>query len=432
MLPKPALFERLCNIENLRKGFKSVKKNRGSPGIDGVTVDMFAGKLDEDLKQLVTEIESWSYKPSPVRRVEIPKPGKDGGIRLLGIPCVRDRVVQATLKELLEPLLDPTFSNSSYGFRPGRNQEQAIKAAQEFTQADKEFVVDIDLEKFFDTIGHDRLIQRLSCFIKDKRILRLIGIILRSGVMIKGLVSVSTEGSVQGSPISPLLSNVVLDELDKELEKRAVSFCRYADDLQVFVKSQKSAERVMISLIKFIEKKLKLKVNRKKSRIAKSCDVKFLGMTIVNKIVVISKSSINRAMQKVKELIPRGTHLPIEKSVEKINRWFVGWSNYYKMTQYPSQLHKIEAHIRRRLRARIVYQHKKRRNLYSKLLKLGVSERSAIKSVFNNNGIWKVSISPGMHLAYSNNYFIEKLGLKIRSEDRLKHWLGSRKVVRLG
>jgi group II intron reverse transcriptase/maturase len=206
-----------------------VKKNQGSPGVDGVTIEEFESRLDEELSRLKEELESWTYKPSPVRRVEVPKPGGKG-IRLLGVPTVRDRVVQTTLKELLEPIFEPLFSDHSYGFRPERNQRQAVEAARRIVAAGKPYVVDIDLSKFFDRIQHDRLIARLSEHVGDKRILRLIGLQLRSGIMANGLVTSSTEGAVQGSPLSPLLSNMVLDELDKELERRGLEFCRFADD----------------------------------------------------------------------------------------------------------------------------------------------------------------------------------------------------------
>ena len=237
---------------------------------------------------------------------------------------------------------------------------------------------------------------------------------------------------MQGGPLSPLLSNVVLDELDKELEKRGLSHCRFADDAQIFVSSQKAGERVMASLTKFIEKKLKLVVNRKKSRVAKSSEVKFLGMTIVKKTMAISKESMNRAMQKVKELTPRGTCLPIEKAVEKINQWYIGWSNYYNMTQYPKQLQKIEAHIRRRLRARFVFQQKRREHLFNKMVRQGVKRKTAIKSAYNNDGVWARSASPGMHRAFPNSYFIDRLGLKVVSGTKLPHWSAKTRVVRLG
>ena len=229
LLDETRLFEALCSIERLAAGFRRVKKNKGSPGVDGVTIAEFESRLSEELSRLKEELESWTYKPSPVRRVEIPKPGGKG-IRLLGVPTVRDRVVHATLKELLEPIFEPLFSDHSYGFRPERNQRQAVEAAREIVARGKSYVVDIDLSKFFDRIHHDRLIARLSRQVADKRILRLIGLLLRSGIMANGLVTPSTEGAVQGSPLSPLLSNIVLDELDKELERRGLEFCRFADD----------------------------------------------------------------------------------------------------------------------------------------------------------------------------------------------------------
>jgi group II intron reverse transcriptase/maturase len=398
----------------LEKGFKAVKKNRGAPGIDGVTIKDFENRLVEELSQLKNELESWTYKPKPVRRVEIPKPGKDAGVRLLGVPCIRDRVVQATLKNLLEPILDPTFSNNSYGFRPDKNQQQAVEAAKKIVRSGKEYVVDIDLSKFFDRVHHDRLISRLKKFVPDTRILRIIGMTLRSGVMKEGLVEPTKEGTVQGGPLSPLLSNVVLDELDKELESRGLEFCRFADDCNIFVKSQKAAKRVMASVSKFIENKLKLLVNTKKSKIALSKYVKFLGMTIIAGTIAISTVSMNRAMQKVKELIPRGTHLTIDKSVRNLNEWYMGWSGYYRMTQYPSQLRKIEAHMRRRLRARLVYQQKSKRNLFKKLVKRKVSRSLAGKTVYSNKGKWVLSHSPAVERAFPNVWFIEKLGLSTK------------------
>jgi group II intron reverse transcriptase/maturase len=358
----------------------------------------------------------------PVRRVEIPKPGKGAGVRLLGVPCVGDRVVHATLKLLLEPILDPTFSDHSYGFRPGFNQQQGVEAAQRLVKSGKEYVVDIDLSKFFDRVNHDRLIYLLSGHVTDKRILRLIGMILRSGVMVAGTVQLTKEGTVQGSPLSPLLSNVVLDELDKELERRGLEFCRFADDCNIFVRSPKSANRVMGSISKFIENKLKLKINREKSKVGQSSEVKFLGMTIIDGAIVISSQSMQRAMEKVKELTPRGTYLTLERTMKRINEWYIGWSGYYLMTQYPSQLAKIEAHIRRRLRSRLVDQQKRRRHLYKKLIKRGVSHPQAAKTVYSNDGRWVISKTWALHRAYPNRWFTEVLGQKLRSNALLKHW----------
>ena len=430
LIDEKRLFEELCRIEWLGAGFKRVKKNKGSPGIDGVTIAEFESRLDEELSQLKQELESWTYKPSAVRRVEIPKPGGKG-IRLLGVPTVRDRVVQATLKLLLEPIFEPLFSAHSYGFRPGRSQRQAVEAAQEIVTGGKAYVVDIDLAKFFDRIHHDRLIARLSQHVSDKRILRLIGLILRSGIMAEGVVSPSTEGAVQGSPLSPLLSNIVLDELDKELERRGLEFCRFADDCNIFVKTPKAAERVMASVSKYIEKRLKLVVNREKSQVARSDRVKFLGMTIVDGAIAISHQALQAAMRKVKELTPRGTHQTLETTLEQINTWYVGWSNYFGMTYYPSQLHKIEAHIRRRLRSRLVDQQKSKRNLFKKLTKRGVSRRSAAKAVFSNNKRWVLSNTFAVTRAYPNRWFIKEMGQVIRSDKQLAHWFDVRQWISL-
>ncbi len=424
------LFEQLCSEWSLMQGWRDVKKNRGTSGIDGQTIETFELKLHEEIKQLKEELASWSYRPQPVRRVEIPKP--DGaGVRSLGVPCIRDRVVQTTIKLLLEPILDPLFSENSYGFRPGRNQVQAVKSAQKIVQSGKGYVVDIDLSKFFDTMNQDRLIGRLSKIIEDKRIIKLVGMMLRSGVMKDGVVTPTMEGSTQGSPLSPLLSNLVLDELDKEIESRGLEFCRFADDCNIFVKTKKSAERVMKGISEFIEKKLKLVVNREKSQVAESSLVKFLGMTIVNDTRAIARKSIRRAMDKVKELTPRGTHETLEDTIKGINSWYVGWSNYYSMTEYPSQLKAIEAHIRRRLRSRIVDQQKSRRHLFNKLMKSGVSRTKAAITSFSNDKRWALSHKNAVERAYPNGWFIEKQGLKIRSNEKRSHWFDVNKWIRL-
>lgn len=417
------LFEEVLDINILKKAFKLVKRNKGAPGIDGITIEDYERNLEEELSQLRQEVMNWTYKPTPVKRVEITKPnGK--GVRLLGIPTIKDRTLHMAIKMVLEPILDPTFSTHSFGFRPGKNQQQAVLEAKRIVETGKEFIVDIDLSKFFDRINHDRLIHRLKGYIDDKRVLRLIGMILRSGVMIDGIKTPTTEGSVQGSPLSPLLSNVVLDELDKQLEQRGLEFCRFADDCNIFVKTKRAAERTLDSIKKFIEKKLKLKINEDKSKTAKSDKVKFLGMTIVKETIAISKAAMNKAMEKVNNLIPRGTHLSIEKAIETINTWYRGWASYFKMTQYPAQLRSIEAHIRRRLRARIVSQQKKRRHLAKKLIKRGVNRRLVNGTVYKNRKTWYLSHTRAVEKAYPNNWFIETLGQAIVSEAELEHWFG--------
>jgi RNA-directed DNA polymerase len=430
LIEEPRLFENLCSTLYLGIGFILVKRNRGKPGIDGVSIADFEANLDEELSQLQQELSNWTYQPSPVRRVEIPKPGGKG-MRLLGIPTVRDRVVQATLKLLLEPIFDPHFSPNSYGFRPGRSQHQAVEAAQRIVNSGKPYVVDIDLSKFFDRIHHDRLIARMGEKVTDKRILRLVGLMLRSGIMINGVVIPSEEGAMQGGPLSPLLSNIVLDELDQELERRSLEFCRFADDCNIFVKSQKAAERVMEKVSQFIEKKLKLKVNQEKSQVALSNKVKFLGFTVVNGTIAIAHKALQTAMDKVKALTPRGTHKALEPALDKINQWYVGWSNYYSLTNYPSQLHKIEAHIRRRLRSRLVSQQKRKQHLYRNLVKRGVPRKQASKTVFSNNKRWVLSNARAVTRAYPNSWFINLKGQEIRSDRKLAHWFDVSQWIRL-
>jgi RNA-directed DNA polymerase len=424
------LFKDICALKTLREAFKSVKRNKGAPGVDGVTIEKYEEELERNLNQLRMEVTGWTYKPTPVRRVEIPKPGGKG-VRLLGVPIIKDRVLHMAIKMVIEPIIDPTFSENSFGFRPGRNQQQAVQQAQKIVQSGKEYVVDIDLSTFFDRINHDRLIYRLKGHIKDSRILRLIGMILRGGIMIDGMKTPSEEGSIQGSPLSPLLSNVVLDELDKELERRNLEFCRFADDSNTFARTQRSAERIMESIKKFIENKLKLKVNQEKSKTRKSHEVKFLGMTIVEGTIAIAKASYNKAMEKVKSLVPRGTHLTTEKTMKAINRWYRGWASYFKMTQYPAQLRGIEAHIRRRLRARIINQQKKKRNLLTLLLKRGIKKKSATKTVYSNRGTWNLSHTAAMDKAFSIEWFTKQAGQIIISNLQMRHWFGIEKWVKL-
>ena len=423
------LFDELCTIDRLRTGFRAVKKNRGSAGIDGVTIEDFEANLDEELGRLAKELRDWTYKPSPVRQVEIPKPGSKE-TRKLGVPSIRDRTVQTAIRQLIEPELDPKFSDHSYGFRPGRNQQLAVEAAKAFVNSGKEWCIDIDLSKFFDRIGHDRLMTRLSSVIADKRIMRLIGMTLRCGIMKNGLYSTTSEGATQGSPLSPLLSNFVLDELDKWLEQRGFSFCRFADDCNAFVGSKKAAQRLMENLTGFIEGKLKLKVNHEKSKVALASQVKFLGMTVIAGTLAISAISLNRAMAKTRELAPRGSHKPLVKQIEEFNQWYRGWGNYYKMTQYPSQLNKIEAHFRRRIRSQIVGQHKSRSSLFKKLRKRGTPRKAAAQSVNGNRKRWARSHTRGVEFAFSNKWF-EQQGLYVLSDKTLTHWFDSGKWIKL-
>lgn len=414
-----SLLEEALSKTQLHQAYAAVKANKGAPGIDGISVEAFGDNLNANLERLAQEVREWRYKPLAVRRVRIPKP--DGGERLLGIPCVKDRVLQYSLKLTIEPQFEPHFSESSYGFRPGRNQLQAITAAKKLVDEGRVWIVDIDLEKFFDTIDHDRLIGLLQKRINDNRILRLIGMTLRSGILEKEDLTPSMEGTVQGSPLSPLLSNIVLNELDRELERRQLRFCRYADDCNIFVGSRKAAERVMTSITKFIENRLKLKVNREKSKVARAPEVKFLGFTVIQGMVVIAKKTMIRAMNTVDRLTPRRTHKPLTKQIEEINRWYAGWSAYYGHAQCPHQLVVIEAHIRRRLRAQFIRAQKRPRNLFEKLRKLGVSRGMAAACAWQPWNIWRKSISRAAHRAWPIIWFTQR-GLLIRSAEKQPHW----------
>lgn len=417
--PKNAdLFEEVLSMEKLVTAYKAVRANKGAPGVDEVSVEAFGENLKAELEQLAQEAKEWQYKPNPVRRVRIPKP--DGGERLLGVPCVRDRVLQYSLKMVLEPYFEKHFSESSYGFRPARNQKQAIEAAQRLVQGGREWVVDIDLERFFDRINHDKVLHLVGERINDNRILRLIGMTLRSGVLDGDEFIPSVEGSVQGSPLSPLLSNIVLDELDKELERRGLQFCRYADDCNIYVRSKKAAERVKGTITKFIERRLKLKVNEAKSKVALASNVKFLGFTILCGAIVISQASMARAMEVVDRLASRRTHVPLERQIEKINQWYLGWTGYYDRTEYPWQLAVIEAHLRRRLRAQFVCAQKRPRTLIKKLISLGVPQPLARAGAYRGN-VWRTSISKAVNRAWNNKWFLQH-GLRTRSDDALAHW----------
>ena len=409
------MFERLTEIHLLRRAAKSVLANKGSAGIDGVTVEEYRTNLNDNLEKIIIEIKEWRYKPSPVRRVEIPKPGTNK-TRQLGIPTIKDRVVQQAIRLIIEPLFEKDFHNNSYGFRPKRGQQNAIEQAKQYiSEEGREWIIDIDLEKYFDTINHDRLITKLMVKIKDKRIIKLIAMILKSGSMQNEMFNASEQGAPQGSPLSPLLSNIYLHELDIELDKRGLKFCRYADDCNIYVKSKKAAETRLTSITKFIEGKMKLKVNKEKSKATKSDKVKFLGISIINNIVVIATASTKRAMTKIKEIIPRRTHIPFDKQMLKVNQWYRGWSSYYRITEMPSQLRAIEAHIRRRFRAQFIAHSKRARTLHNKM------HPSAGKPNVRNRGIWKTSNLRPVTLTWNNDWF-ERRGFKITSSAKLQHW----------
>lgn len=406
------LIEAVVETQNMRKALKRVKGNKGSPGADGVTIDDLGNYLGEHWKRIRVELLEGRYIPEPVRRVDIPKP--DGGMRQLGIPAVIDRLIQQAVLQVLEPLYDPTFSNSSYGFRPGRSAHQALEAARDHIENGKGWVVDLDLEKFFDRVNHDILMNRLSRRIGDKRMLKLIRSYLTAGIMANGIVIERTEGTPQGGPLSPLISNILLDELDKELEKRGHAFCRYADDCNIYVASKRAGERVMESLKRFLEIKLKLKVNKEKSAVARPRERKFLGLRIVKMkeaIISIAPKSIDRFKKKVREITKRNRGISLVRMVEELNRYTMGWVNYFGIAKAKSLMMDMDSWIRKRLRCFIWKQWKGWGTRVRNLQKTGVGPWLAYGMASGKHGPWKVAGSPAMTRAVPNDY-LKKQGYK--------------------
>jgi RNA-directed DNA polymerase len=402
------LMQHVCSSDNIRKAYKRVKQNDGSPGIDGQNVRSFGEWYILYGDHLRYNLLTGKYNPEPVKSVEIPK--LDGkGNRQLGIPTVKDRIIQQAIYQVLNPLFDGEFSQSSYGFREGRNAHQALRRSSEYIKGGKGIVVDIDLEKFFDRVNHDRLMHCLSQKIEDKVLLRLIRKYLQSGILTGGLVSQRTEGTPQGSPLSPLLSNIVLDELDKELEKRGHQFCRYADDCNIYVRTQKSGERVMQSIGKFIEGRLKLKINQQKSRVIPSGETKFLGYRIIkNGVLTISPMNINRLKDKVRKITKRNRGVSLNRIISELNSVLRGWLQYFRLTGWRGNLVDLDHWIRRRLRC---YRLKQCKNAYSIKLflsGLGIRDRQAWNIARSGKGWWRLSKLPPSNMAMSLNWFIEQ------------------------
>ena len=345
------LMEEACSRENLEAAWKRVRRNKGSPGVDGMTIDAAKDYLREHWPNIRSQLLRGTYQPLPVKRVEIPKP--DGGIRKLGVPCVVDRLIQQALLQVLQKRWDPTFSERSYGFRPERSAHQAVAEAQRYIAEGYGIVVDLDLEKFFDRVNHDMLMARIAARVSDKRVLKLIRAFLNAGVMEDGLVHPVDEGTPQGGPLSPLLSNLVLDDLDKELSRRGHRFCRYADDCNIYVRSRRAGERVMASVTRFLTEKLKLKVNEAKSAVALPEERKFLGFTIANDGAErrIAPKALSKFKVKVRDMTKRTLGRSLEQIVEDLGPYLIGWRGYFGFCQTPRELTKLEAWIRRRLRS---------------------------------------------------------------------------------
>jgi RNA-directed DNA polymerase len=347
------LMEIICEWENIRRALQRVRSNKGAPGVDGMTVDQLPSYLRKRWPQIKEDLLNGTYKPMLVRRKEIPKP--QGGVRFLGIPTAMDRLIQQAVAQVLQQIWDPVFSDSSFGFRPGKCQHDAIYQAKRYVEEGCRHVVDMDLSKFFDRVNHDRLMSRLATRVHDKRLLKLIRNFLTAGVMIGGLVESTEEGTPQGGPLSPLLSNIVLDELDKELERRGLRFVRYADDFIIFIRSKRAAVRVMESISRFITRKLKLKVNQEKSKITHPWWMCFLGFSFTSKRgdtrIRIHSKSIKRLKERVRELTDRNCGRSIHQIIFQLNQYLRGWWNYYRITQGISMFRSINGWIMRRLRA---------------------------------------------------------------------------------
>ena len=407
------LMEAACERNNLKQALKQVKQNKGAPGIDGMTVEELGEHLKRNWLDIKAQLLSGTYKPKPVRRVTIPKPNGKGS-RLLGIPCVLDRFIQQALLQVIQPVWDPKFSEQSYGFRPGRSAHQAITQAQKYLEMGYEYVVDIDLEKFFDRVPHDRLVSKLMKEIEDKRAMKLIRSYLNAGVMIGGLSSPTTEGVPQGSPFSPFLSNVVLDELDKELEARGHKHARYGDDCNIYVKSKRAGERVKESITRFIEKRLKLKVNEDKSAVDLPRRRKFLGFTFTGgkqpNRRQIALESVARFKARIRELTRRNRSIGMDERVDKLSKYIKGWRGYFGYCETISILKELDGWIRRRLRCIYWKQWKTFKKRRAELIKRGIKEKDAIWAAMSPRGPWVLSHVPQVRRALNNKYF-EEIGL---------------------
>lgn len=403
-------MEQICQSDNLNCAYLRVKRNDGSPGIDGMTVEQLGPWIRLHKEEVIKSLLDGSYEPQPVRKQEIPKDG--GGVRELGIPTVVDRLIQQAILQVLSPIFDPTFSESSYGFRPGRSAHQALLQAVKYVKdEDRGIVVDMDLEKFFDRVNHDILMSRIARRIGDKRLLRIIRKFLQAGMMSNGVCVARYEGTPQGGPLSPLLANVLLDELDKELEKRGHRFCRYADDCNIYVRTEEAGNRVMKSVTEFLARKLKLKVNQEKSAVAPTEERKFLGHRILKDGKLgIAPKNLKRAKDKIRELTGRNRGESLEKVVKRLNSYLSGWVVYYRHAAMPSHLRSMDEWIRRKLRCYRLKQRKRKQSIAEWLIKLGLPHERAWVLAGSNRSWWKLSSAPGVHEAMNLKWFTD-LGL---------------------
>ncbi len=406
------MLEAILDRDNMNLAYKRVKANKGSHGVDGMKVDELLQFLKQNGTQIRQSILEGTYRPSPVRRVEIPKP--DGGKRLLGIPTVLDRVIQQAIAQILSPIYEQKFSDNSYGFRPNRNARQAVMKCKGYIEAGYKWAVDIDLAKFFDTVNHDRLMRLLSETITDGRVLSLIRKYLQSGIMINGVVMESEEGTPQGGNLSPLLSNIMLNELDKELTRRGLRFCRYADDCNTYVKSRKAANRVMASITRFIEEELKLKVNKEKSAVDRPWKLKFLGFSFYHKKggvgVRVHQKPVKKFRQKLKEITGRSNAMSMEERLLKLKQAITGWVTYFGIADMGSLAKSLDEWLRRRIRMCYWKQWKKIKTKHDSLVKLGTGNNKAWEHANTRKGYWRIANSPILSKTLTNEH-LRNLGL---------------------
>ena len=416
------LMEAVVERENMVAALQRVMSNRGAAGVDGMTVEQLKPHLKEEWKRIREELLADEYRPSAVLKVEIPK--ADGkGVRKLGIPTVLDRLIQQALHQVLGPIFESDFSESSYGFRPGRSAQEAVRQARAYVSEGRRWVVDIDLEKFFDRVNHDIMMSRLARRIKDKRVLRLIRRYLQAGMMEGGLVSQRREGTPQGGPLSPLLSNILLDELDKELERRGHKFCRYADDCNVYVRSRSAGERVKESITRFLEKRLRLKVNEEKSAVDRPWKRKFLGYTMTwhrEPRIKVAESSVKRLKMKLREILRSGRGRNIGRLIEEeLTPLLRGWMNYFRLAEVKGIFEELDGWIRRKLRCVIWRQWKRTYARAKGLMKRGLEKDRALKSAMNGRGPWWNAGASHMNEAFPKSYF-DRCGLVSLLDQRLK------------
>lgn len=408
MLPTPEtqLLELVLAPDNLNKAWKRVRSNKGAPGIDGLTIDNFVAHFRGSGKSLIEDIRQGNYQPYPVKRVYIEK--EDGSLRGLGIPTVFDRVIQQAIVQIITPIFDPEFSESSFGYRPNRSQHQAIKQVQNYVKEGRRIAVDVDLSKFFDRVNHDYVMTQLGAKIKDKRLLKLISKYLRVGIVEDGVLQESREGVPQGGPLSPLLSNVVLDRMDKELEKRGHKFARWADDFIILVHSKRAGERVMASVTRFVERKLKLKVNENKSRVVPTSQCKFLGFSFHGSSLVWHSDAMRKFKREIRKLTGRSRGISTAKLLKELTVYMRGWINYFGIAQGYQKCIDLDHWIRRRVRMYYWKQWRKVRTKVRNLIRLGVSQRLAISCGISSKSYWHSARTEGINIALSNEYLAQQ------------------------